>query len=129
MGRVWGGDPIPHPRPTPIPATNGGTFFPSSLPYRVLPGTCPVQYEFFYFLGKLHEKKKKKLISMTTIDLLTNQFTSINLHETTIHACIFKKIIISYNIMTKCFKIPLLIFQNNINNFIIYLPASIYMKI
>ena len=66
---------------------------------------------------------------MTTIDLLTNQFTNINLHETTIHACIFKKIIISYNIMTKYSKIPLLIFQNNINNFIIYLPASIYMKI
>ena len=30
--------------------------------------------------------------------------------------------------MTKCFKIPLLIFQNNINNHIIYLSASIYMK-
>jgi hypothetical protein len=34
--------------------------------------------------------KQKKFISMTTIDLLTNQFatnlfTSINLHETTIH--------------------------------------------
>ena len=31
--------------------------------------------------------------------------------------------------MTKYSKIPVLIFQNNINNLIIYLPALIYMKI
>ena len=30
--------------------------------------------------------------------------------------------------MTKCSKIQVLIFQNNINNLIIYLPVSIYMK-
>ena len=30
--------------------------------------------------------------------------------------------------MIKCSKIQVLIFQNNINNLIIYLPVSIYMK-
>ena len=48
MGRIWGGDPIPRPRPiipapSPIPAPPrlGGTFFPPSRPHRVPTGTRP----------------------------------------------------------------------------------------
>ncbi len=77
MGRVWGGDPIPRPRP-------------------VISAPSPPQYEFsllfllllfsvslFFWLNYM---KQKNSISMTTINLLvnqfaTNQFTIINLHE------------------------------------------------
>ena len=81
--------PISYPHPAPF---SRGTFFPRPYPTRY-PLRPNMNFHFFFslFLSKLYEKKKKKSINMTTIDLLanrfsTNQFTSINLHETTIYA-------------------------------------------
>jgi hypothetical protein len=87
MGLVWDGDPIPRPRPV-IPAP---VPFIQSLPHRV---PAPPQYDFFFFFFHsfwLNYMKQKNSISVTTINLLANkfainQFTSINLHKTTIHA-------------------------------------------
>ena len=109
MGQVWGGDPIPCPcpvipAPSPIPAppcSRGNFLHPIPAPQ----GTCRYpphpnmnflffSFLFFFFFFHsfwLNYMKQKNSISMTTIDLpvnqfVTNLFTSINLHETTIHA-------------------------------------------
>ena len=80
MGR--GSYPPPCPvMPAPPRPVLGETFFPPS----------PPQHEFSIFFLLLNYIKLKNSISMTTIDLLANQFatnlfTSINLHEITIHA-------------------------------------------
>ena len=103
-GWQWGGygagilSPVPAPLSLPHPSSSprsvlGGTFFSPNPPHRV---PTPPQYEFSYiyffcFSFWLNYIKKKKIISMTTIDLLANKFSTnlfirINLHEATIYA-------------------------------------------
>jgi hypothetical protein len=76
-----------YPCPIPAPPLSRGNFLPPSLPYRV--PTSP-QYIYIYIYILFHSfwlnyMKQKNSICMTKIDLQANQFTSINLHETTIY--------------------------------------------
>jgi hypothetical protein len=83
--------PIPHPRPAPF---SGELSYPRPHPTGYPRVPAPPQYEFLFFIlfhsFWLNYMKQIFFINMTTIDLLANQFatnlfTSINLHETTIH--------------------------------------------
>ena len=82
--------PIPHPRPAPF---SGELSSPHPRPtgYPRVPAPPHMNFLFLFHSFWLNYMKQKNFISMTTIDLLTNQFatnlfTSINWHETIIHA-------------------------------------------
>ena len=81
--------PILHPCPAPF---LGEFCFPCPRPIGYPPRSNMIFHFLFLFFHSfwLNYMKQKNSISMTTIDLVvnqfaTNQFTSINLHETTIH--------------------------------------------